>query len=146
VGPAHLPGPGAALAVEHPHLQRVPGDAGRVHLAIQVRAQQSLEEDIELLAVPCTGHVRLAQAEVAFGQRPLECGRVMQLHVPGAVAVDADIRLAEQAGDQLLRGGIQGGGGSRWRRSGNTRRRNGRLGGRNRRRARHGSNLKQGSR
>ena len=101
---ADLPRAAAVLAVAQFHLQRVPGKPHRLHPAIEVGAKQAVEEPVQLLAVPGTRHVGLAEAEVALGQCAIQHGRIMQLHIPRPVAVDLDISAGKQVGDQLAGG------------------------------------------
>ena len=103
--------PGISVDRPSPAQARAVGAAlGRLHLAVEVGAQQAFEEDVQPLAVPGAGHVGLAQAEVAFGQRTVQRGRIVQAHVPGPVAIDADVGAPEQPGHPLPRGGVEEGG------------------------------------
>src|SRR3546814_5038580 len=64
------------------------GGAGRAFLDAGV--EQVEQESVERASVPPAVHVALAELERAPGHQPRRQVRVVDLHVPVAVAVDAD--------------------------------------------------------
>src|SRR3546814_2099556 len=58
--------------------------------------EQVEQEAVERASVPPAVHVALAELERAPGHQPRRQVRVVDLHVPVAVAVDADIGVGQQ--------------------------------------------------
>ena len=64
--------------------------------AAEILAEQSGEEAIEIGAIPASGHVPLTQGQAASPEQiPVQRG-VMNLKIPGTLALQANVRLGEK--------------------------------------------------
>ncbi|CAH1745578.1 protein of unknown function [Thauera humireducens] len=95
---ADLPGATQALQVEQARAQSLHHQRRGSHLLVEAGEQHAGDEFVDLIAIPPALHVAFAQAEAAARQDAFRGLRVVDAHVPRALAVDLDVGLGKQAG------------------------------------------------
>src|SRR3546814_309909 len=86
----------SGLQVEQARTQCGADVGGAGHAFLDAGVEQVVQEAVERASVPPAVHVALAELERAPGHQPRRQVRVVDLHVPVAVAVDADIGVGQQ--------------------------------------------------
>jgi hypothetical protein len=94
------------LPVEQALAQGMKREAQRPDFAVEVGAQELLEELVEPLGLPVAIHVALAKAQAAQGKDALRDIRVDQSDIPGTIAADPDIGLLEQLDKEPVQAGF----------------------------------------
>ena len=82
--------PGAALPVYDLRPQDRHEEAQRGDRVLEVGPQQSVDQLIQLRAVPPSGHVAFSESERPAAQKPVEEPLVVDLNVVGSRTVDFD--------------------------------------------------------
>jgi hypothetical protein len=98
---ADLEAPAPRLQVEQPRAQGIDRGADAAHALVEADLQQAAEQAVQRARVPPAVHTtRPGRARQHPGMEP----RVVDLHVPGAVAVDLDVGARQQGGHAPLQG------------------------------------------